>query len=100
MSAELTEKRKHLETLKTFLQSPAYVGYLAAIDIEIERAKNTIVTIAPISREDTATLLMEHGELRCLEGDKTRFEDARVSLEAQIDEMAELELKNATETKK
>ncbi len=100
MSQELESKHQHLEALKAFLMSPAYIGYLAAIDVEIEASKNTIVTIPPTTPENTAELLMEHGELRCLEADKTRFEDARVSLEKLIDEMAEQEMQNATETKK
>lgn len=100
MSAELEERKKHLAALEAFLQSPAYTGYLSAVNAEIDASKNTIVTIPPSNPDNIATLLMEHGELRCLEADLTRFEDARVSLGKLIDEMVEQELKNATETKK
>jgi crotonobetainyl-CoA:carnitine CoA-transferase CaiB-like acyl-CoA transferase len=100
MSAEVEQKKKHLAALETFLQSPAHVGYVAAIKREIQETKDAIVAIVPDNQKDFVELCQQKGALRLLESELTRFEDARVSLGSRIDAMVEAELENATETKK
>jgi hypothetical protein len=100
MSQELEEKRKHLAALEAFLASPAHERYQAAIRVEIQANKDAQVAITPDSIANFVELCQQKGELRLLEQELTRFEDARVSLGHRIDEMAEAELQNATETKK
>lgn len=100
MSQELIDKRKHLEALEAFVRSPAHQGYISAVCAEIEANKEAQVAIVPDSIANFVELCQQKGELRCLESRLTMFEDARVSLERRIDEIAEAELENATETKK
>jgi hypothetical protein len=97
---ELEHKRGHLAALEAFIASPAHAGYIAAIEREIEETKNAIVAIVPDSIENFVELCQQKGELRLLESELTRFEDARVSLGSRIDAIVEAELENATETKK
>jgi len=100
MSQEVEEKRKHLAALEAFLASPAHIGYVISVEAEIQANKDAQVAITPDSISNFVELCQQKGELRCLESRLTMFEDARVNLERRIDEMVEVELQNATETKK
>jgi hypothetical protein len=100
VSEELTKKRKHLEALDAFLVSPAHEGYKIAIQAEIEANKDAQVAITPDSIRDFVELCQQKGELRLLESELTRFEDARAVLGNRIDEMVEAELSSSSETKK
>jgi hypothetical protein len=99
MSQDLTEKKRHLEALEVFLKSPAHIGYVIAIEHEIQETTDSILAIVPDTLQDYAEELQLRGELRCLRQSLTRFEDARVNLKDRIDEIAEAELENATQVK-
>jgi hypothetical protein len=100
VSQELEAKRKHLESLETFLDSPAYRGYAAAVKQDILDTKELIIATVPDSFENLSNELLLRGELRCLEVRLTMFEEARTTLKDRIDEIAERELQSATTTKK
>ena len=100
MSEELKKKQEHLASLEDFLQSPAFLGYKAAIKFDIAATKEAILAIEPLDIRDMIEEFKLRGELRCLEQMQTIFEDARVNLKSQIDELADVEIQSATETKK
>jgi hypothetical protein len=97
---DLQKKRQHLKSLIAFIESPAYLGYVSAVRVDIQANKDAQVAITPDNLPDIVELLQLKGELRCLESRLTMFEDARTKLERRIDEMVEAELESATETKK
>jgi hypothetical protein len=97
---ELQKKKEHLEALEAFMNSIAYEGYKAALNVDIETTKELIIQTPPVSFENFAKELLLRGELINLESRISMFEDARVTLERRIDEMAETEIQNATTTKK
>ena len=100
MSQELQDKKKHLERLEVFLQSPAHKGYKDAVLFDIEATKAGILAVEPITVGDSAEHFKLRGELRLLEQMLTTFEDARVTLKKRIDEIVERTIENATEQKK
>lgn len=100
MSQEIEEKREHLEALKAFLRSSAYIGYLTAIQTEINENCAAQVAIIPDNLADIVELIKLKGEHRCLTESLTRFEDARTRLSDRIDEMVEAELESATTSKR
>jgi hypothetical protein len=100
MSLELEERKRHLKSLEDFLASPAHTAYKVAIEKEIYDTQLAIIAITPDSLRDFVQECQLRGELRLLENEFRRFEDARVSLKARIDEMAEAELQNATQQKR
>lgn len=89
--------QKHLESLEIFLQSPAHTGYKAARQEEIDSTKEAILLNDPFDRPTEIEQFKMRGELRCLEGLLTTFEDARVTLKARIEQA--LERENQTRTK-
>lgn len=99
MSQDVREMREHLEALETFIASPAHMGYVTAVSHEIREAQDSILAIVPDTLQDYAEEMQLRGELRCLQQSLTKFEDARVSLKARIDETVEAELENATMVK-
>lgn len=99
MSVELDKLREHLESLETFFKSSAHVGYVAAREEEVKNLEAAIVAMDPIDRATEIEGFKLRGELRSQQGMISIFEDARVTLKDRIDQMAELENQNATETK-
>ena len=81
------------------MKSPAHEGYVAALTEEIEQTRSCILAITPDSLSNFVEECQLRGELRVLEQELTRFEVASVNLETRIDEMAEVELENATQPK-
>lgn len=99
MSPEVEKLQQHLDALNAFMDSPAYAGYVIARDEEIRQIEQRILMTPPITEVDRAVVLLAHGELDCQGDMKKTFEDARVTLEARINEMIERDNQNATETK-
>jgi hypothetical protein len=97
--SDLQEKKKHLEALEEFLASPAHIGYVVAIEHEIREITDSIIAITPDNLADYAEEMQLRGELRLLKTEVQRFEDARTSLKARIDEIAETELESATQVR-
>ena len=99
MSKELDDKKQHLESLETFLRSPAHKGFVASVKFDIGQTENAIVMNDPLTRADEIENFKLRGELRCLQQMLTTFEDARVTLKDRINEIVERELENATNQK-
>jgi hypothetical protein len=100
MSLEVDKKKLHLQALKSFMASPAYMGYLDGINADIALNEKAQVDMPLTKIEDLVELLQLKGEHRCLEQSRTLFEDARANLSKRIDDMVEAELQNADQTKK
>jgi hypothetical protein len=96
MSEELRTKQEHLAALEDFLQSRVFLGYKSGLQEDRRRTIASIISIDPLRFEDFVEELKLRGELRCLEQMETVFEDARSTLKARIDEMAEVELQTAS----
>ena len=92
MSQSVEEKKKHLEALEKFIESPAHAGFVTARNRDIEMLKEAILTVEPIDRESEIEGFKLRGELRYAEQMVETFEDARVSLKERIDEMVERQL--------
>jgi hypothetical protein len=92
MSQEVEAKKKHLEALESFIKSPAHRGFVAAREYDIKSLKESILIVEPVDRETEIEGFKLRGELRYAEQMVKTFEDARVTLKDQIDEMVELEL--------
>lgn len=97
--SDLSEKRKHLEALETFLASPAHIGFVLAREHDIRELKDAILMVEPTDRISEIEGFKLRGELRFAEQMVKTFEDARVSLKDRIDEMAERELEERVNTK-
>lgn len=97
--AERQAKQRHLESLESFLGSPAHLGFVAARRSEIKSTEEAIVLLDPIERKDEIEGLKLRGELRLLIELVETFEDARVALKARIEELLERENQNAENTK-
>lgn len=97
--SDLSEKRKHLEALETFLASPAHIGFVAAREHDIRELKDAILMVEPEDRRSEIDGFKLRGELRYAEQMVKTFEDARVSLKDRIDEMVERELQERVNTK-
>lgn len=92
MSDELKRKQEHLASLEDFLESPAFLGFKAAVAHDIKETRSVIVSIDPLKLEDFVEELKLRGELRCLEQMLNVFEDAHSSLKSRIDAIVEAEL--------
>ena len=97
--SDLSEKRKHLEALETFLASPAHIGFVTAREHDIRMLKDAILMVDPVDKATEIEGFKLRGELRFAEQMVNTFEDARVSLKDRIDEMAERELEERVNTK-
>lgn len=89
----------HMKALDAFLASDAYVGYLAAQNVQIENLQTLILGMLPNSEANIAILLGWHGELTAQTQMKTVFEDARVTLKDRIDKLVEQKTQNASNRK-
>jgi hypothetical protein len=83
--------QRHLESLKTFMESIAYQGYLSARRMEIEQVKSNILLNEPSNPQSIAEDFKMRGELKTLEEMLNVFKDARLTLERRIEEMLERE---------
>jgi hypothetical protein len=99
VTQEIEQAKLHLKLLIDFIDSPLHTKYVAARDLEIVDIQNRILMTPPITDTQRADVLMAHGELDSQQEMKKTFTDARVTLEARIDEMIERDNQNATETK-
>jgi hypothetical protein len=97
--SSLKEMQDHLVELDTFIGSRLHQHYVTARETEIETVKEAILMTPPISDENSAIVLMLHGELKTLSDLTKTFEDARVTLKARIDVELERENQNATDQK-
>ena len=93
--------QKHQAALVAFMESEAYVGFLAARRDEIRQTKEAIATIAQGASDLTHfyQILKFGGELNVLTEELTSFEDARDTLKTRIEEMLERENKSRQENK-
>lgn len=99
MTAEHEKLELELLNLDSFISSSAYAGWQTARDTEIYQIEQRILSTPPITENDRSNVLMWFGELDTVRDMKKTFEDARVTLKAEIDKIVESENQNASDTK-
>lgn len=99
MTAEREKFELELLNLDSFIESSAYSGWQSARDTEISQIEQRILSTPPITENDRSNVLMWFGELDAVKDMKKTFEDARVTLKAEIDKIVESENQNASDTK-
>src|SRR5690348_627398 len=96
----MTEERErltlHLNALEAFMESPAYEGFLKALEIDQSGLEQEILE-NPIEGFDGLIAIAElRGARRVVMEQKQIFEGARAALKTRIDEMIDLERESTT----
>lgn len=99
MTAEQEKLELELQELEIYMASSSYSGWQSARDTEISHIEQRILSTPPITENDRSNVLMWFGELDAVKDMKKTFEDARVTLKAEIDKIVESENQNASDTK-